>query len=407
MTRAAVRLQEGSLYLLLLLLPFSKAAVEITFVFLLAGWLIERLAPSTRRNTIWLQRPVRSVGLALIAYLLACALSIVVSSHRGLSLHAFFCKWLEYLLFFVIAADLMGRPLAHPRAHSPAAKYAWAVLAVSAFAVVIEAATQEWFGRGLFRGRPMGPAFNFVRMIGPYENPIDLATYLMVVTPILLAYAKRSRGAPRVALWGVLAAVIACLIRTQARSAWIGCALGLLVMMFLDASMRRYGLIALASLVIAGGVLYTHERGVLKALMPSEIGMSDRRVMWQAAIDMIQDRPVLGHGLNTFMANYLDYWVGGERQPRYAHNCYLQVAAETGLVGLACFLWLLGVLYAQLLRSPPGAASSTVLWGLLGGLLAFCVQAALDTNFYSLRQAALFWVLAGLALGLSVRQYDA
>jgi putative inorganic carbon (HCO3(-)) transporter len=118
---------------------------------------------------------------------------------------------------------------------------------------------------------------------------------------------------------------------------------------------------------------------------------------------------VLGHGLNTFMAHYLDYWVGGQRLPRYAHNCYLQVAAETGILGLAAFLWLLGALGARLFRALRGLPSKDrlLLSGVCAGLLAFVVQAGIDTNFYSLRQAALFWTLAGLALGVSERGWRA
>jgi putative inorganic carbon (HCO3(-)) transporter len=124
--------------------------------------------------------------------------------------------------------------------------------------------------------------------------------------------------------------------------------------------------------------------------------------MWQAAIGMVRDRPLLGHGLNRFMAIYLDYWVGGQHQPRYAHNCYLQMAAETGLVGLAAFLALLWTLVAHLAAGARRLTSKEqiLLLGLLGGLLVFAAQAAIDTNFYALRQAALFWTLAGLAVGL-------
>ena len=137
----------------------------------------------------------------------------------------------------------------------------------------------------------------------------------------------------------------------------------------------------------------------------SDIGVQDRSAMWQSAIHMIHDRPFLGHGLNTFMANYLDYWVGGERQPRYAHNCYLQVAAETGIVGLLAFVGLLGALFARLMgvMRQPQFRESLLVAGLLAGLVAFAIQAGVDTNFYSLRQAALFWTLAGLAVGLSER----
>ena len=127
--------------------------------------------------------------------------------------------------------------------------------------------------------------------------------------------------------------------------------------------------------------------------------------MWQAAMGMIRDRPILGHGLNTFMANYLTYWVGGEQAPRYAHNCYLQVAAETGLIGLGVFLVLLWQIFAYLLRGLTRLPSQEglLLLGMIAGLFAFAVQAGVDTNFYALRQAALFWTLAGLAVGYASR----
>ena len=137
----------------------------------------------------------------------------------------------------------------------------------------------------------------------------------------------------------------------------------------------------------------------------SDIGVQDRSAMWQSALNMIRDRPVFGHGVNTFMANYLTYWVGGERQPRYAHNCYLQMAAETGVVGLAAFGWLLWAIFARLFGTIRRVQSEEgfILLGLVVGLLAFAVHAAVDTDFYSLRQAALFWTLAGLAVGFSAR----
>ena len=40
------KVQEGSLYVLLFLLPFSKAAIEVAFGVLLLGWLVARLTPA-------------------------------------------------------------------------------------------------------------------------------------------------------------------------------------------------------------------------------------------------------------------------------------------------------------------------------------------------------------------------
>lgn len=67
-------------------------------------------------------------------------------------------------------------------------------------------------------------------------------------------------------------------------------------------------------------------------------------------LDMLEKNPVLGVGPGTFSTRYLDYeyrWEEGRRlEARAPHNMYLQVAAETGLIGLALFM---GMIFAALI----------------------------------------------------------
>ena len=159
--------------------------------------------------------------------------------------------------------------------------------------------------------------------------------------------------------------------------------------------------------------LFSRRNQLLDMLTFSDVGLMDRTVMWGTAWKMIEARPFCGQGLNTFMANFLDYAIGPNNGPAYAHNCFLQITAETGIPGLVTFLLFLGALFVTwrtALRKAPTpeeaedrAGLRVVLLGLAAGLLAFLVQSLFDTNLYSLRQATLFWSLAGLATGLSSR----
>lgn len=388
------RVQEWALYLFAVLLPFSKAAIEIAFVILLAAWLLERLLPGARRPTAWSQPAFRPMALAGVAFLGACALSIAGSKFPRESLEGLVGKWLEYLLYTVVLVDVAARPRV--------VKRLLRALAVATGFVIVEACWQELTGRGLFRGYPLGM---YGRMTGPYENPIDLATFFMVITPVLLCWCLTLLGRAKWMVGAVLLGVAACLGRTEASGAWLGLLAGLAVIAARDPKMRRATLAAGIAVVLVCGIWLSHTGRLASTFSPTETGTSDRWVMWQAGAKMVAARPLLGHGVNTFMANYLDYWVGGERMPRYAHNCYLQVAAETGLIGLAAFVALLGLIWRRLWAAltPPLADQQMWLLGLLGGLTAFLVQAGLDTNFYALRQAALFWALTGVALGLSCR----
>ncbi len=394
--KAAGLIEEGSLYVLLFLLPFAKAAVAIGFVLLLIMWIAERVNSTVMTESIWRSTKLRLLVLVVGVYLGICVLSIFVSDYPLLSIRGCFGKWFKNLLLCMVVADIGVRPNVARRCAT--------VLACSSVLVVIEAITQEMFKRGVFRGYPL---LMYGRMTGPYENPGDLATYLIVIVPLLLAYLIAFRPRTSWWLWILLFVQVMCLVRTQTLGAWLGLGAGVFTVLVINPRLRRWGIIIFGLVVIAAGFNLQQEGRFQRIASSVDLGMADRRVMWHAAIDMIRDRPILGHGVNTFMANYLRYWVGGERQPRYAHNCYLQVAAETGLIGLASFLGVLGLLFARLLtvlRRGAPREQLLLLAGLSVGLVAFVVQAAVDTNFYSLRQAALFWVLSGLALGLSCRQ---
>lgn len=391
--RGAALLQESSLYALLFLLPFSKAALEIAFGGLLVTWLFMRFDPKTRAQTLWLQPALHPLLAAVVIFLTACTLSVLASTDFALSLTGFIGKWLEYVVLCMIVADVGSRP--------GIARRSLSVVAASACFVVFEGISQERYGHGFFRNYRLD---FFNRMTGPYENPIDLATYLMAVLPPLAAYAFLQQKAVQWRFWGLVFVIILCLARTSSVGAWLGLSVGLVVMSRWRTALRRPVLIMLAVSVVAAGSFMVATGRLARVLLMSDIGKLDRLAMWRSAVGMIMDRPVLGQGLNTFMANYLRYWVGGQQLPRYAHNCYLQMGAEVGLVGLGAFIWLLWGLVGLWRRASlriSERSTGFLLLGLMAGLMAFLVHAAVDTDFYSMRQAFLFWTLAGLATGLA------
>ncbi len=388
--------EEVVLYVLLFLLPFSIAAGEIGSCLLIAAWVVRRLYPATRLQTIWFQPALRSLVLAVGFFLLVAALSIIGSDFRKISLVGFVGKWLEYLVLLVVLADLGCRKKVIQRT-------AW-VCGASAFFVIVECLTQEWFGKGLFRGYSIGV---YSRITGPYRNPIDLATYLSFVILFLVSYAAVLKSRIRWLVWMIVLFSLIVFARTLALGAWLGFVMAIgLVLLPWDKQLRRQALL-LFVLFIIGAWFFLYRTGLMHAVFSlSDIGTTDRKAMWRTAIAMIIDRPWLGHGINTFMSNYLRYWVGGEHMPRYAHNCYLQMAAEAGLVGLGAFLAVLGGLAVQLIQScrrKCDPIQRRVLLGMAAGLFAFAIHAGVDTNFYSVRQATLFWVFAGLAVGFSYR----
>nr|WP_242623502.1 O-antigen ligase family protein [Pseudonocardia sediminis] len=70
-----------------------------------------------------------------------------------------------------------------------------------------------------------------------------------------------------------------------------------------------------------------------------------RALRWQIAAEMLPEHPLLGVGPGGFRSNYLGVSHNAEleEQTPVAHNMYVEVAAELGLLGLAGFLGLIGV----------------------------------------------------------------
>jgi putative inorganic carbon (HCO3(-)) transporter len=87
----------------------------------------------------------------------------------------------------------------------------------------------------------------------------------------------------------------------------------------------------------------------------------------------------------------------------YAHNNFLHMAAEIGLIGLGIFFWLLYKLfreYMNIYHFLNNDFLKTVLLSLSACLIAFLVNGLTESSLYYSRVAVLFWYLAGFSLSL-------
>ncbi len=387
------RIARGLLYSLLWVIPFSKAGIEILFPLLLVSWLIGWHWPGRKEPLLVKSVPNQAILFTLFAYLGVCIWSVSYSTYPFLSIQALVRKTAEYLLFFVIVMEIADHPTVAPRSLRALLGAAWLV---GIYAVI-----QQVAGRDPIRDR----ALVYSRMVGPYENPNDLATFLMVVGLVMLAHLLSRPKQTRISGWlgGLL--ILGCLAWTLSRGALIGLWAGLSLLLIYSRK-RMVGIGLSVALAMSSAVLFFRKGQFFEMLAFSDAGLQERHVMWKVGWRMIQDRPFLGHGLNTFMANYLDYADVPNNGPAYAHNCLLQITAETGLLGLISFLLFLGSLFMvwnKALRKPAPPDLRLFLLGLVAGIAAFLVQSIFDTNLYALRQATLFWVLSGLAVGLSLQ----
>ena len=130
---------------------------------------------------------------------------------------------------------------------------------------------------------------------------------------------------------------------------------------------------------------------------------SARLMMWQSSIKMAQAHPVIGTGWDTFKAYYpayrspLEYTTTG----RYAHNDYLQFAAEGGVFAMLLLLGIAVKVLLQLRKSFKHGADKNHLEAiaLLLAVLAIFIQAGVNFIFcFSFMN-----IVAGLYLAYSAK----
>ncbi len=132
----------------------------------------------------------------------------------------------------------------------------------------------------------------------------------------------------------------------------------------------------------------------------AEPSLFSRVVGWQWTLKIIGDHPLLGTGLGTFSEAWARYYPPGTAAVWHeAHNDYLQLLSETGVVGIvifaaafAVFTWrylLAGVLSRR-------RRDGYVVHGIAAGILAIALHSVVDFPLQINACAVLFVVLAGL-----------
>lgn len=121
-----------------------------------------------------------------------------------------------------------------------------------------------------------------------------------------------------------------------------------------------------------------------------------RLIIWRGAMEMIQDYPWFGVGINRFHVKIVQY----TNLEKFidAHNAYILTAAEFGLPALACFLLVILALFfvtSSVRRHSDPFVRSTAL-GFLAGLSGLLLANMFGSRLASIEVSGYFWILAAL-----------
>lgn len=226
-----------------------------------------------------------------------------------------------------------------------------------------------------------------------YPNALAGAL-LLLLPPVLVVLWRVNKNQPRAIRWAVVgiigAASLACLYWSGSKGGWL-----LMLLIGLVALLRlpfrfRYKIIlfiAVFALGITGfAVKYSDY------FKKGATSVNARFDCWRAALQIVENKPLLGTGPGTFGVTYAKIKRPEAEMARLAHNDYLQQASDSGLLGfiaLSTFIiWALAWSWFKL-----GATGDAELFAFWLGLFGWSLQEIFEFGLYT---PALGWTAFGL-----------
>jgi len=200
--------------------------------------------------------------------------------------------------------------------------------------------------------------------------------------------------------WGLM---VFALLFSLTRGVWLAY---LVVLLLLGVSRGGKTLAGVTGGAIVLGIfLITAGTGVQERLwsMFDLVQNLPRSQIWQANIDMIKERPLLGWGYGNYR-KFRDPFYAQHPEANHtghAHNTFLQVAVDSGLLGLAAFLYffwsLLRVGWDAYQRIPlEDEPLRSLVLGAFLSIIGFLVGGLTQHNFGDAEVVIVMWAVAGI-----------
>src|SRR5712691_382289 len=267
------------------------------------------------------------------------------------------------------------------------------------------------------REMPQSQAF------GPFINRHHFAGYmeLTIALPLGLIFSNAVEREKKFIYMFAAALMAVALVMTNSRGGIVSLVAELLFLVSMMGIRRRHGKkrvekrpriksaamkagLALA-LVIAlfGGVVLLGGEEALSRFVGSvntDDPTTGRAHFWSVTLDIIRAHPLMGTGLGAFGVVYTRYDSrNGLFRIEQAHNDYLQVMSDGGIVGAALGLFFIVGLFRMgfARRESQDVFRRGVATGALAGCFAVLVHSFFDFTLHTTSNALLFLVLAALA----------
>jgi O-antigen ligase len=378
--------------------PWSIFALEAGAFILVLLWLAKQFVDqelTIDRNPLFL--PMGAFGVLILAQ---------IALRTSTYLHDTIAEALLYLAYGMLCFVSTQSLLRSSQARKMAMILSFYGFAIAALALVQGIAPNGklyWVREPRLGGWIYGPYVNHNHYAGLME--------MLIPIPLVISLSHLADEKERLA-GGIAAAVMAgTVFLSGSRGGMLAVLIEFLLLAILVTRQKRgvrtavavgvFAIVLLSLLTWLGGKELTTRMFSIGRETRTEISGGMRLSIDRDALSMFRRKPVLGWGLGAFpvaypqfRSFYTNFFVNE------AHNDYLQLLTETGVLGFGVMIWFLVALYRTALRKIShwtSSVSGSLTLACVLGVTGILVHSCLDFNLQIPANAALFYVLCSLA----------
>jgi len=244
---------------------------------------------------------------------------------------------------------------------------------------------------------------SFLSVLGMHANQFAVVLNFGIATLLFAGLASPS-SKRKVVMLGVAAFLAGTQVLTFSRGGYLG--LALIAVAYMVVFRDPWKLLA-ALLVLSVAAFFVPDavvdRVTLGITHGSHQDLSSGRVdeLWLPLLPKVLESPVLGHGL--MYVGRSDLVISGRMmKAAQAHNAYLDLLLDVGVIGTLLVLYFLGTVYRDfryMAKNDPDPLMRGFFQGASVGMLAWLLQAFTDDRLFPNQPQMLFWMAYGLMLG--------
>lgn len=340
-----------------------------------------------RQSLSIISQDYRKYYMVIMIFLVTMLLSALGSGNIGEGLKDWFGGWIARILPFFIVTLAIREEITAKRILT------CAVAGLTVGMVYI-----------LYQGITGVPRAN-----GFFGHPMTFAGFLSMYIPMLLVCFLDERVYPKYRpLFGVLffMSCIAVLFNGT-RGAWLASIPGILFLLGYYARKAKAFVAVCLAILVLGGIGVTQYPPIVQRMETitnqNFQSNTERLLIWQGAWHMFKDHPVLGVGLGQYTKEYQHTYILPEAKERlltHAHNNFIQMLAENGIVGFLGFVTMVGYF---IIHSCHVWYKTKNPYALMMGvsIVALILQGMTEYNFGNAAVVKCFWITEGILLVLT------